>query len=93
MLLKVAWPAEKVTRQAAVTVRGEADPGALVSVNGRELQVGEDGKFEADVPLAPGANRIAVRSMDRFGRTADEEETLRVDRRPPPVKAKSEGWQ
>jgi hypothetical protein len=31
--------------------------------------------------------------MDRFGRTADAKETLRVDRRPPPVKAQHEGWQ
>jgi len=93
VLLKVAWPAEKVTRQATVTLRGEADPGALVSINGREMPVGEDGKFETEVPLEPGANRIAVRSFDRFGREAGDEETLRVDRRPPPVRAKSEGWQ
>jgi len=93
VLLKVAWPADKSTRQAAVMLRGEADPGAVVSINGLEMPVGHDGRFEAEVPLAPGANRIAVRTMDRFGRTADEEETLRVDRRPPPVKARSEGWQ
>ena len=59
----------------------------------REMPVGEDGKFETEVPLEPGANRIAVRSFDRFGREAGDEETLRVDRRPPPVRAKSEGWQ
>ena len=93
VLLKVAWPAEKVTRQATVTLRGEADPGAFVSVNGRELSVGEDGRFETEVPLALGANKIAVRSVDRFGRVADDAETVRVDRRPPPVKARSEGWQ
>jgi len=93
VLLKVAWPAEKVTRQATVTLRGEADPGAFVSVNGRELSVGEDGRFETEVPLAQGANKIAVRSVDRFGRVADDGETVRVDRRPPPVKARSEGWQ
>jgi hypothetical protein len=93
VLLKVAWPEEKLTRQAAVTLRGEADPGALVSVNGKEMQVGPDGRFETEVPLAAGANPIAVRSLDRFGRTADESETLQVDRRPPPVKARTEGWQ
>jgi hypothetical protein len=31
--------------------------------------------------------------MDRFGRAAGNEEALRVDRRPPPVKAQHEGWQ
>jgi hypothetical protein len=62
-------------------------------VNGKEMQVGPDGRFETEVPLAAGANHIAVRSMDRFGRTTDDSETLQVDRRPPPVKARSEGWQ
>jgi hypothetical protein len=93
VLLKVAWPEEKVTRVASVTLRGEADPGAAVSVNGKETPVAADGRFEAEVPLAPGANRVSVTTMDRFGRTAGAEETLHVDRRPPPVKAKHEGWQ
>jgi hypothetical protein len=93
VLLKVAWPEQKITRDASVTLRGEADPGALVSINGKEAQVGADGRFETEVPLAAGVNRIAVRSLDRFGRTADESETLQVDRRPPPVKARTEGWQ
>jgi hypothetical protein len=93
VLLKVAWPEEKVTRVASVTLRGEADPGAAVSVNGKETLVAADGRFEAEVPLAPGANRVSVTTMDRFGRTAGAEETLHVDREPPPVKAQHEGWQ
>jgi hypothetical protein len=93
VLLKVAWPAERVTRVGSLTLRGEADPGALVSVNGRDFAVGANGKFETEVPLAPGTNKIAVRSVDRFGRVADDSDTLRVDRRPPPVTAKTEGWQ
>jgi hypothetical protein len=92
VLLKVAWPEEKVTRVASVTLRGEADPGAAVSVNGKETLVAADGRFEAEVPLAPGANRVSVTSMDRFGRTAGAAETLHVDRQPPPVKAQHEGW-
>lgn len=92
VLLKVAWPEQKETRDSTFTLRGEADPGALVSVNGKQAQVGEDGRFEAEVPLAPGTNRVSVTSLDRFGRTAGEEEALRVDRRPPPVKAEHEGW-
>jgi hypothetical protein len=92
VLLKVAWPEQKETRESTLTLRGEADPGALVSVNGKQAQVGEDGHFEAEVPLAPGTNRVSVTSVDRFGRTAGEEEALRVDRRPPPVKAQHEGW-
>ena len=92
VLLKVAWPEQKETRESTLTLRGEADPGAMVSVNGRQAQVGADGRFEADVLLAPGINRVSVTSTDRFGRTAGEEEALRVDRRPPPLKAQPEGW-
>jgi hypothetical protein len=93
VLLKVSWPDEKVTRAINVTLRGEADPGAVVAVNGTQTQVSADGRFEAEVPLAPGTNRLSVTSTDRFGRTAAEEETVRVERRAPPVKAQHEGWQ
>ena len=92
VLLKVAWPSEKVSRQETMVVRGEADPGASVSVNGRDAQVSADGSFEAEVPLAPGQNRISVSSTDRFGRTAGDAALLQVDRKPPPVKVDLEGW-
>jgi len=93
VLLKVAWPDQKVTREINVALHGEADPGAVVSVNGLETAVGSDGRFVAVVPLLPGKNRVSVTSRDRFGRTADAEETVRVERRAPPVHAEHEGWQ
>jgi len=93
VLLKVAWPDQKVTREINVTLHGEADPGAVISVNGLETAVGSDGRFVAVVPLLPGKNRVSVTSTDRFGRTADAEETVRVERRAPPVHAEHEGWQ
>jgi hypothetical protein len=93
VLLKVVWPEEKVTRAINVTLRGEADPGSVVAVNGVKTQVDAEGHFEAEVPLAPGTNRVSVTSTDRFGRTAAEEETVRVERRAPPLKAEHEGWQ
>jgi len=93
VLLKVAWPDQKITREINVTLQGEADPGAVVSVNGLETAVGSDGRFMAVVPLVPGKNRVSVTSTDRFGRTAGAEETVRVERRGPPVHAEHEGWQ
>jgi len=93
VLLKVAWPDQKVTRETNVTLHGEADPGAVVSVNGLETAVGSDGRFVAVVPLLRGKNKVSVTSMDRFGRIADAEETVRVERRAPPVHAEHEGWQ
>jgi glucodextranase-like protein len=93
VLLKVAWPDQKVTREINVTLHGEADPDAVVSVNGLETAVGSDGRFVAVVPLLPGKNRVSVTSTDRFGRTADAEETVRVERHAPPVHAEHEGWQ
>ena len=92
VLLKVAWPDQKVTREINVTLQGEADPDAVVSVNGLETAVGSDGRFVAVVPLLPGKNRVSVTSTDRFGRTADAEETVRVERHAPPVHAEHEGW-
>jgi Glucodextranase, domain B/FecR protein len=93
VLLKVAWPEEKVTRALNVTVRGEADPGAVVAVNGVKTRIEADGHFETDVPLAPGINHVSITTTDRFGRTVSAEETVRVERRAPPLKAEHEGWQ
>ncbi len=93
VLLKVAWPEEKVTRALNVTLRGEADPGAVVAVNGVKTRIEADGHFETDVPLAPGTNHVSITTTDRFGRTASAEETVRVERRAPPLKAEHEGWQ
>jgi hypothetical protein len=92
VLLKVAWPDQKTTREINVTLHGEADPDAVVSVNGLETAVGSDGRFVAVVPLLPGRNRVSVTSTDRFGRTADAVETVRVERHAPPVHAEHEGW-
>jgi len=93
VLLKVAWPEEKVTRALNVTLRGEADPGAVVAVNGVKTRIEADGHFETEVPLAPGTNHVSITTTDRFGRTATAEETVRVERRAPPLKAEHEGWQ
>ena len=93
VLLKVAWPEEKVTRALNATLRGEADPGAVVAVNGVKTRIEADGHFETEVPLAPGTNHVSITTTDRFGRTASAEETVRVERRAPPLKAEHEGWQ
>lgn len=93
VLLKVAWPEEKVTRALNLTLHGEADPGAVVAVNGVKTRIEADGHFETEVPLAPGTNHVSITTTDRFGRTASAEETVRVERRAPPLKAEHEGWQ
>ena len=46
----------------AVVVHGTTTPGALIE--GVRAQVGPDGRFQAEVPLAPGINTIRVVATD-----------------------------
>jgi hypothetical protein len=51
-------------------VRGEAPPGAVVSINGvRTAVVPGDGRFAADVPIEKGETKIIVHVEDVLGRT------------------------
>lgn len=87
MLLEVAWPESARTREAEVTVRGRTDPGAEVRVGaaGRWTTVvaGNDGSFEATVPLEEGPNPLRVVSEDPLGRASSAESEVLRDTEPP----------
>jgi hypothetical protein len=50
-----------------VTVKGEAPPETVVSVNDDILVVGADGKFESDVALEEGPNVVEIVASDLDG--------------------------
>ena len=51
----------------AVVVHGTTTRGAMVHIGGIRADVGSDGKFQAEVKLAPGINRIQVVATDSMG--------------------------
>ena len=57
-----------LTDQALITVTGQAQEYASVSVNGVEVLMSQDGTFETDVALERGLNVIAIESKKRYSR-------------------------
>jgi len=79
LLLEVAWPEERATRDATVNVHGRTDPYAKVTVgrggSWQEVRADAEGTFTADVVLEEGANPVEVRARTAMG----EEERARAD--------------
>jgi hypothetical protein len=91
--LEVHSPREnQSTEEDRVTVRGQSDPGAALSVlnrktrEEREQVVGPDGSFEEVVFLEPGENVIRIRVSDVARNANDVERT--VDRAGDRVRAR-----
>lgn len=63
---------ESTVNTSEVTVRGETNPDAVVTVNEIVADVDADGKFSATVSLEEGPNVIEVYASDFEGREAGE---------------------
>jgi hypothetical protein len=83
VLLEVVWP-EGDHRADTAQITGRAGPASLVTINGAQAAVGENGRFAATVPLREGGNHVTVHAEDLAGRTRDAGTTLtRRSTRPP----------
>ena len=52
-----------------ITIKGQADRIASLSMNGKNIPVTENGAFEEPYLLSPGYNRIVLDASDKYGRT------------------------
>ena len=83
VLLQVVWP-EGDHRADTARIEGRASPASLVTINGAETEVGQDGRFAATVPLREGGNHVSVEAEDLSGRRRTAAATLvRRSTRPP----------
>ncbi len=57
----------EIVTAAEVTVSGESEPGAKLTVNGGYVPVGDNGQFTTAVTATPGANTITVAALDAAG--------------------------
>lgn len=55
------------TSDSSVFITGETEPGAVVTINSREVPVGQTGSFSLESRLASGFNRFTVRATDSAG--------------------------
>ncbi len=56
-----------IVREESVTIEGTTSPGASVSVRGRAIASGEDGRFSLSIPLTPGVNTLQVFAINPDG--------------------------
>lgn len=60
-----------------VAVRGQSESDAVVRINGEEILVDEDGKFEERLSVRGGFNTIIVEAENLFGKVSKDE--LRIE--------------
>lgn len=72
-----------ITNQLDQTVRGNTEPGVLLTVNGSQVEVAEDGSFAATLSLAEGTNTLEIRAYDPAGNETHKSVTVVVDTMPP----------
>jgi hypothetical protein len=91
VFLKIKWP-EATTAEYAVVVRGKAEVGSVVTVNGATAVVLPDGTFSARVPVTKGENPLQVMATDLAGRTASDKGSVTVVRTGPQIKVGDPIW-
>ena len=73
LILDVQGPTDGTTLQnAAVVVHGLTSPGATLTINGEVVFVDRDGRFQTEVTLVPGDNRVEVIATDATGTQVSE---------------------
>lgn len=49
-------------------VEGEGQPHSYVNINGKEIYLGDDGKFSEPIQLKSGLNEITIKAVNRLGK-------------------------
>jgi hypothetical protein len=89
VFLQVAWPTGEVHAKR-VQVRGKAEPGSSVLVNGEPTAVDPKGVFATEVPLQEGRNKVAVVAESIDGKTRQKKGEVDVNTKGPPLQANPE---
>ncbi|MBI5147631.1 MAG: helix-turn-helix domain-containing protein [Parcubacteria group bacterium] len=63
---------DAVVSLSPLTINGEVEPRDLIAVNGENIAVGNDGKFEKEISLQPGVNAIEFKVKRLLGREITE---------------------
>lgn len=62
-----------------ITVKGNAEKAILLTLNGREIFIDQDGNFTEVVSPLPGYSVITLFAKDKFGKTAEKKFELYVN--------------
>lgn len=83
LLLKVSWPAERITNRRKIVVTGRTRPGTVVVLGEERVEVKPDGRFTHVVVLREGRQRLSARAHGVGGSAASEGPAIVLDTRAP----------
>jgi transcriptional regulator with XRE-family HTH domain len=84
--LKIMEPAAgSVVRGSFVNVEGQTDAGAVVSINGQNVFVDTEGKFQTTLGVAPGQKELEMNAQNKFGKQVSQKILVVVESSPPIV--------
>ncbi len=83
LLLKVSWPAPKVTNARRIVVTGLATPGSVVVLGSEKVEVRPDGRFTHVIVLREGRQQLTARAFGVAGKAAVEGPAVVLDTRAP----------
>lgn len=63
---------ERTEDSKVVTIKGTAEKAVLLTINGREIFIDQDGNFKEVVSPLPGHSVITLFAKDKFGKTAEK---------------------
>lgn len=66
----------EVVKEAFVEVKGQTDPGILVTVNSQNVFVDTEGNFHNQIGLSQGPSQITISATNRFGKSVTKSVTL-----------------
>ena len=68
--LNIFSPAEgAVMNQLSTAIQGETEKECQLSINGQEIMIDDQGRFESTVNLSEGINTITISAIKKHGRT------------------------
>ena len=75
--LEVFSPQENITvNKEKITIIGQADPDAFVSINGSLVLISVEGEFRYQQDLFPGENKIIIEAKNKFDKTSKMERII-----------------
>ncbi|MCA9397654.1 helix-turn-helix domain-containing protein [candidate division WWE3 bacterium] len=71
-------PAQTVVQRPFVNVSGQTDTGAIVTINGEQVPVSQDGNFQVTIELQQGINTLEIKAQNNVGKETVIERDVQV---------------
>ncbi len=70
---------DAVINGTSVSVSGKTEPGIIISINGQNVFVQNDGTFHTTLGVAPGQKELKVEAQNKFGKQSTRIVSMRVE--------------